>query len=61
MQKDSSTSTVYNAQTFEEAAKPLIKWLNENANPHAYVIVDVTTATLLAAEIEFPTQEFLKD
>lgn len=51
----------YNYDTFKEASKPLIKWLNENANPHASVIVDCTGAELLTGEIAFNTKEFLKD
>lgn len=51
----------YNYDTFKAAAKPLIQWLNENANPHASVIVDCTGAELLTGEIAFNTKEFLKD
>ena len=51
----------YNYETFKAAAKPLIKWLNENANPHASVIVDCTSAELSIGEIAFNTKEFLKD
>ncbi|RDT35873.1 hypothetical protein DXF89_21630 [Enterobacter roggenkampii] len=51
----------YNYGTFKEASKPLIKWLNENANPHASVIVDCTGAELLTGEISFNTKDFLKD
>lgn len=49
------------SSSFEEVVKPVIKWLNENANPHASVIVDVTNATLLTGEIGFRTEEFIKD
>lgn len=59
MQKDNTTG--YNAQTFEEASKSLIKWLNENANPHAIVTVDVTSATLFTGEIHTRADEYLKD
>ncbi|MCE1976310.1 hypothetical protein LWT56_16670 [Enterobacter roggenkampii] len=51
----------YNYDTFKAASKPLIQWLNENANPHASVIVDCTGAELLTGEISFNTKEFLKD
>jgi hypothetical protein len=51
----------YNYDTFKAAAKPLIQWLNENANPHASVIVDCTSAELLTGEIAVYTKEFLKD
>ena len=51
----------YNYDTFKAAAKPLIQWLNENANPHASVIVDCTSAELLTGEIAVNTKEFLKD
>lgn len=51
----------YNYDTFKAVARPLIQWLNENANPHASVIVDCTSAELLTGEIAFNTKEFLKD
>lgn len=35
---------------FEEAAKPLIKWLAENRNPHATAIATGKQAVLLQTE-----------
>ena len=46
---------------FEEAAKPLIKWLAESVHPHHAVIVTSTTAELLQSEHVVKTEEFLKD
>lgn len=46
---------------FEELSKPLIKWLNDNCNPHARIIVDVTGAELVYGECNFYTQEYIKD
>ncbi|WP_419236610.1 hypothetical protein [Serratia fonticola] len=46
---------------FEEAAKPLIKWLAENVHPHHTVIVTSNNAELLEGSMAFPTDEFLKD
>ncbi|EIC3155975.1 hypothetical protein K9015_003295 [Salmonella enterica] len=51
----------YDQASFEAAAKPLIQWLNENANPHASVIVDCTSAVLFTGEISVNTKEFMKD
>ena len=61
MEKEQSNTPRYDQASFEAASKPLIKWLNENANPHASVIVDCTQAVLLTGEISFITKEFLKD
>lgn len=46
---------------FEEAAKPLIKWLNENWHPHVKVLVDQTSAEVVEGCLVFRTEEFLKD
>ncbi|MBU9829844.1 hypothetical protein J1779_07855 [Rahnella sp. FC061912-K] len=46
---------------FEEAAKPLIKWLAENEHPHHTAIVSSTHAELLESKMGFPTEEFIKD
>ncbi len=46
---------------FEEACKPLIKWLNNNSNPHAIVVVEATGAELFTGERKFNTVEFVND
>lgn len=46
---------------FEEAAKPLIKFLNDNFHPHASVIVTTTSAEIVSAEMIIHTTEFVKD
>ncbi|WP_186378104.1 hypothetical protein [Yersinia kristensenii] len=47
--------------SFEEASKPLIKWLAENVNPHHTAIVTNIDAELVSTECSFSTEEFLKD
>ncbi|HGT8044247.1 TPA: hypothetical protein ACM5KY_000852 [Escherichia coli] len=49
------------SSTFEDVVKPVIKWLNENANPHTSVNIDATSAQLLTGEIGIHTEEFIKD
>lgn len=44
-----------------EAAKPLIKWLNDNADPYATIIVTPDSAELLSAYGFRETKEFIKD
>ncbi len=48
-------------EDFEEAAKPLIAFLNENCHPHVTVIVDCTSAELTEGVVMFRTEEYLKD
>jgi len=43
------------------AAKPLIKWLNENCHPHVKVIIETDRAELLEGVVNIPTEEFIKD
>lgn len=40
--------------SFEESAKPLIKWLAENVHPHHTVIVTSTGAELMMGESHSP-------
>ncbi len=49
------------SSSFEDVVKPVIKWLNENANPHTSVSIDATSAHLLTGEIGIHTEEFIKD
>ena len=46
---------------FELACEPLIKWLNDNTNPHSTVIVNSTSAELLSGEMNYNTDKFVKD
>jgi hypothetical protein len=48
-------------KALEEAAKPLVKWLNDNVNPHHYVIVEPTGAELVSGECRVKIEEYLKD
>ena len=43
------------------AAKPLIKWLNENCHPHCKVIVEPVNIELVEGIAAHGTEEFLKD
>lgn len=49
------------SSSFEDVVKPVIKWLNENANPHTSVSIDATSAQLLTGEIGIHTEEYIKD
>lgn len=44
-----------------EAAKPLIKWMNENCHPHCQAHVDQGVVELLEGIATNGTAEFLKD
>ena len=46
---------------FETLAKPLIKWLNDNTNPHASILIDVDSAQLNYGECIIHTEEFIND
>lgn len=47
--------------SFEEAAKPLIKWLCDNMHPHSHVLVHSTCAELVEGSMVFNTEQFVKD
>lgn len=51
----------YNLTSFEDAAKPLIKWLAENVHPYHQAIVTSTHAELLESQYVVKTDEFVKD
>lgn len=44
-----------------EAAKPLIKWLNENCHPHCTARVDQTTVELSEAVAVCKTDDYILD
>ena len=45
---------------FEDLARPLIKWLNDNHNPHTTLIITTRDAEVLSGEMVFSTNEYLK-
>ena len=49
------------AEGLLEAAKPLIKWLNEHGHPHNTAIVDNNSVELVEGVAMRFTKEFLKD
>lgn len=48
-------------EEFKKASEPLIKWLNENTDPHSKVIVECDSAELVSGEMSHRTTEFIKD
>lgn len=46
---------------FEEAAKPLIQYLNDYHDPHTKVIVETDRAEIVSGEMSMVTTEFIKD
>ena len=46
---------------FEILVKPLIKFLNDNANPHAIIIVETGGARILSGVAGVVTDEFIHD
>jgi len=44
-----------------EAAKPLIKWLNENCHPHCSAHVDQSTIELKEGIASNRTDEYIRD
>jgi len=47
-------------QAFEDAAKPLIRYLCDNHHPHVVVVVDSTRAQALEGLLNFNTTAFVR-
>jgi hypothetical protein len=47
--------------TFEQAVKPLMKWLSENTHPHTTAIVTGNLAELVEGVESVKTDEFIVD
>jgi len=46
---------------FETLAKPLIKFINDNCNPHTKIIIETDSAEIVSGECAFFTKEFIKN
>lgn len=60
METIAMTLTQEQQQQMLEAAKPLIKWLNENCHPHCAAHVDQNTIELTEGIATNRTDEFLR-
>ncbi len=45
---------------FEKLARPLIKYLNDNHDPHTTIIITTTNAEMLQGLMAFPTHDYIK-
>lgn len=45
----------------QEAAKPLVKWLNDNCHPHCKVIVENDRAEIVEGSAMVKITEFIKN
>ena len=50
-----------NVKEFEEASKPLVKFLNDNCHPHVVVIVETNGAKLSEDLAYVKIEEYIKD
>lgn len=48
-------------EEFLAAARPMIKWINDNGHPHMKVIVDCTHAELVEGLMMHGTEEYVRD
>jgi len=46
---------------FEEASRPLIKWLNENCHPHVIAIIEPNRAQLTESINSVPINDYIQD
>lgn len=50
-----------NQEDFENAVRPLIKWMSETQHPHTTLIINSTSAELVEGIKVIETTEYLKD
>lgn len=48
-------------KSYEEAVRPIIKWLNDNCHPHVTVVADCSHAELSERVNSFRTEDYWKD
>lgn len=56
---DNSSPEKY--QSLDWHAEPIIKWINDNCNPHSVLVIDGISAVLYSGEHSFLTEKFIKD
>lgn len=59
--RDMAASGAKDADSFEQAAQPLMKWLGGNVHPHHTAVVTSTDAELLEGKQTIRTPKYVKD
>jgi len=54
-------TTELQRKEFEEAARPMVKWLNDNCHPHVTAVIDPGSATLSEGCLHIPIEDYIKD
>jgi len=52
---------MYDKKSFEKVVEPVIKWLNDQCNPHSSIEITSQSAELRSGELSFITHKFIKD
>jgi len=58
---ENQRNSIERNEEFEKLARPLIKFLNDNYNPHASIYIKSMNAELSTGEMAFTTEDYLKD
>jgi hypothetical protein len=58
---EQKTNHTLNREKFEEAVRPLIKYLAEEHHPHVTVIATGTSAELVEGLVGITTHDYLRD
>jgi hypothetical protein len=49
------------ARELEEIARPMIKWINDNCDPHATILIDCESVALSEGAVRVIVQDYIKD
>lgn len=60
LKKAKTENSKEKVESFNEATKPLMEWLEKNCNPHHVAIVDSMGAQLMSGEIGVPSPLAIK-
>ncbi len=52
--------SIKKVQEFRKLVKPLVKWLNDNHDPHTKIIIECNRADLLSGLIGTPISDYIK-
>ena len=52
---------VKNEKEFKVLARPLVKFLNDNYNPHTEIIIDRNSARVVSGECSISITDYIKD
>jgi hypothetical protein len=61
MRAENESRNLDRLNKFKELARPLVKFINDEFDPHTEIVIDCDSARILSGEYSVPIKDYIKD